>query len=181
MFMGLFCVVALYGSITARDSYLSKLPLHAGEHVVFEDTGATVTQSNTRQPKNVWVWRGGNNAGSGGGLRRQRVFKYPETLLNCRVRLTTHRIIVAQKVLAQDRWFLRYVFNVGVKGDTSMSGMYITSYVRPRDILVRPDPGRGIDAGTVELPLGSGLLTGQVVTISTAHLGEYKKLYLAEI
>ena len=124
--LGLFVAGILAIAWMARNSTLEKLPALEGEVQRFELGGVEV------------YTRGAPNKSRMG---------------RCVVRVTDRRLIVAQPNLIGGTHALRYVFHVPSRGETSLSGVYVTTHLQPEQIQL--DEG----AGEVRLPMGDSSLT----------------------
>lgn len=139
--LGAFALATAVIAWRARGSTLSQLPLLPGESILFDEDGIEVTQDSRRE------------------------VRYPR----CRVRVTTQRVIVAQKILRRDDHALRFVFHVPSSGPTSLKGVYVTSHLQPQQIRLDLDHSR------IEMPLGSSALTqNQTVRFQTRRPEDWR-------
>jgi hypothetical protein len=144
-------VLLLVGvAIAYRNATLDKLPPLPDEEILFEEDGVRVEQTGNRTA----------------------------LFFGCKVRLTNHRLIVAQKVLFQKKYALRHVVFYddlvadGTDLGQSMRSGYVTTTLRRQDISLHKED----DKTYVLFPLdGSALTAGQAVKIHTNHPEEYEK------
>ncbi len=150
--VGVFVVAAIiYSKFIVNNATLATLPALEGEEQLFEEEGVTVKQV---------------------GSPRAALF------INCKVRVTNQRIIVAQKALLSKTTFvLRLVATytdpggAGADLGRSLRSACVVASI-PRDA-IRLE-GEGKEAALV-LPLGGGALTqGQTMQIYSKRLPELR-------
>lgn len=150
----IFFLVMLSVAVLYRGATLDRLDLQEGEAVMFEETGTRVEQS---------------------GSPRSVVF------INCIVRVTDRRIIVAQKMLFRNKYALRHViFYRQWDDDSGLKQTLLKGY-----ILMHIDAGAmqveqaaGEDAA-VRIKIPATPLTGnQYIVFNTKRAEDYRKLLL---
>lgn len=135
-----------------RGATLDRLELQAGEEVIFEERGTRVEQSGS--PRSV-------------------------LFINCIVRVTDRRIIVAQKMLFRNKYALRHVIFYRMQDDdaglkqTLLKG-YILMHIDPGAMQV--DQARG-ESAAVRIKIPETPLTGhQYIVFNTKRGEDYVRL-----
>jgi hypothetical protein len=154
--LSVFAVAIVVMAIYARNSTLEKLEAFPGEETLFEEEGIDVHQDGGQQPTRF---------------------------INCMVRVTNKRLIVAQKPVLGKSKALRHiaVFEprepVESLPHATMSGAFITVTLDKDSIVCKPNAS----PIHVAFPLDGMLLTtGQTVLISTKNIDEFKKHFRVE-
>jgi hypothetical protein len=144
---GIFCVLLIMAAFLYRNSTLDKMPLLPGEKILFEEGGVRVEQS---------------------GSPRSVIF------INCIVRVTDMRIIIAQKMLLSKKYALRHLIAYnGLSGSTDLKTSFKQGYL---NIAVTKSDVKISDAGgicTVSINIPETALTqNQYITYKTSG-GKY--------
>ncbi len=134
-----------------RNTTLDKLPLLNGEKVIFEESGVRVEQS---------------------GSPRSVIF------INCIVRVTDKRIIIAQKMLLSKQYALRHVITYsGSSGKTDLKALlkkgYLNIEISKSDLKIKID--REICTVRIDIP-ESALTKNQYITYRTSGKDCYLNL-----
>jgi len=136
-----------------RNSTLQKLPFLPGEEILFEEDKVSVTQ---------------------GGSPSSALFK------GCTVRVTTRRIIVAQKVPFRKAYHvLRHVISYGaINDDTQLDKTLVKGYLIFAQHLYNmklEDKGEEV---LIHIPIPESVLTkGQYIEFKTLKGAEFKKIF----
>ena len=101
-----------------------------------------------------------------------RVFQDDNCYDPCLIRLTTKRLIVAQKIALRNRFKIWFIFHIPSEGKTSIDGMYVTSHLQTKDVTLDKA------SSEIRLPLGNTFLTqSQRVRICTKHPDKYSRIF----
>lgn len=148
----IFFVIMVIIVFLYRNSTLEKLPLLPGEEILFEEQGVEVSQA---------------------GAPQTAVFK------NCMVRVTTRRIIIAQKVpMRKNYHVLRHVISYGAVDDEteldkSLRRGYLVMAQHLSELIYKDDGGEVL----IRIPIPESLLTkGQYIEFRTTHVEDFRKL-----
>ncbi len=139
-------------AVVYRGSTLDKLPVPDGEKILFEEIGVRVEQS---------------------GGRRSTVF------INCIVRVTDWRIIIAQKILFSKRYALRYVISYSsgsglLNLGSALKKGYLIFHISADSMNIRKEP----DAFVITIDIPETLLThGQYVKFRTKMGEDYTRIF----
>lgn len=147
-----FIAVLVFFSIATRKSTLDKLEKLPGEEILFEEEGIRVEQA---------------------GAPRTAVF------MNCIVRVTGRRIIIAQKMLFGKTYALRHVIIYDVYSDEtdlaqSLRKGYLNFEVTRSKVKIERDSERCL----ITIPIPASALTGnQYVQYETGKGDEYSRVF----
>ncbi len=149
--IGIFFAVLLVIALLYRNSTLDKLPLLTGEKILFEEGRVRVEQ---------------------GGSSRSVIF------INCIVRLTNMRIVIAQKMLLSGKYALRHVVLYTRTADSISLGSalkkgYLSFAVTETDLKVIEEDERCII--TIEIP-ASALTKNQFIRYRTSGKEYYNAI-----
>jgi len=147
----IFFVALVFVALLYRNSTLDKLPLLTGEKVLFEENGVRVEQ---------------------GGSPRSVIY------INCIIRITDMRIIIAQKMLLSGKYALRHVFLFSGLSDstdlkTTLSKGYLNMTIHKSDVKVSDSDGTCIIR--IDIP-ASALTRNQYITYKTSGRDYYLNL-----
>jgi len=149
--LGFVALMVIYAILT-RKSTLDKLEKLPGEETLFEEEGVRVEQA---------------------GAPRTAVF------INCIVRVTSRRIIIAQKVLLGKTYALRHVIVYDVYSDEtdlaqSLRKGYLNFEVTRSKVKIERDSGKCL----ITIPIPASALTGnQYVQFETGKGDEYSRVF----
>ena len=144
-----FCVALLLIALKYKNATLDQLPLLNSEDILFEETTIKVKQS---------------------GIGRSQI------LHNCFIRVTDKRIIIAQKMLLQKKYALRFVFHyTGITETTDLGSSlkkgYLIAEIKRADISV----AHSAAGCTVKIEIPDSTLTkNQFITYNTSTNENYK-------
>jgi hypothetical protein len=149
----LFVLGMVIMAILYRKSTLKHLEEISGEEIHFEETGRRVHQK---------------------GSPRSTLF------INCLVRVTTMRIIIAQKVLLGNTFALRHVIDYrGFRDETDLRATltrgYLIMKIDRSDVKITSDPEE--TRVRIDIP-ESGLTRGQYIEFVTERGEDYRKIFL---
>ncbi len=149
--IGIFFIALIVIMILYRNSTLDKLPLMTDEKIVFEESNVRVEQ---------------------GGSPRSVIF------INCIVRITDRRIIIAQKMLLSKKYALRHVIEYnGFSDSTDLKTTLAKGYM---NITISKDDIKIIDTDgvyTVRIDIPDSALTRkQFITYKTSGKEYYLTL-----
>ncbi len=140
----IFSVLLVIVVFFYRNSTLEKLPSLTGEKILFEESGIRVEQ---------------------GGSPRSVIF------INCIVRVTDKRIIIAQKMLLSKKYALRHViFYKGTSDSTDLNSTLVKGYINM--VIKKSDIKLSVFDGvcTVKIDIPQSLITGnQYIAYKTHH------------
>lgn len=147
-----FIAAMFFIAILYRNSTLDKLPMLPGERILFDEKGVRAEQA---------------------GSPRSTLF------INCAVRVTDRRIIIAQKLLLRkDKYALRHVIGYN-RGDektdlkTTLVKGYLNFYIRRDEINIEKEGEKTF----IRIDIPESVLTrSQYVRFSTSVPDEYKKI-----
>ncbi|HOP29409.1 MAG TPA: hypothetical protein P5120_09155 [Spirochaetota bacterium] len=151
----IFIAAMFFIAILYRNSTLDKLPMLPGETVIFEEKSVRVEQA---------------------GSPRSTIF------INCIVRVTDRRIIVAQKLfLRKDKYALRHVISYSSGADetdlkTTFAKGYLNFSVRRDDVKIEREGEK--DFIRIDIP-ESVLTRRQYVRFSTSFYEEFEKIAMS--
>ena len=145
---GIFCIALVLIVTLYRNSTLDKLTLLNGEKFLFDESNVRVEQS---------------------GSPRSVVF------INCIVRVTDKRIVIAQKMLLSKKYALRHVIQYDGISDstnlkTSLKKGYLIMAVKKSDIKISDKNGAG--AVRINVP-ESALTRNQFIIYKTLEMEQY--------
>jgi len=151
--IGIFCVLLIMITFLYRNSTLDKLPLLPGEKILFEEGEVRVEQS---------------------GSPRSVIF------INCIVRVTDKRIIIAQKMLLSKKYALRHVITYNGLTDTtdlkiSLKEGYLNMTVEKSDVKI--SDADGIWTVRINIP-ESALTRNQFIAYKTTGKEYYEIGYI---
>jgi len=149
--LAVFFVILIAISILYRNATLDRLVMMEGERVIFEERGVRVSQEGA-----------------------------PDSVLfvNCVVRLTDRRIIIAQKMLFREKYALRHVIGYGERGAVTDLGKtlargYLIMRIDSGEVRVREESG----GETVTIPIPRSALTGgQYISFTISHPEHFQNL-----
>jgi len=147
-----FIAVMIVMAVMYRKSTLDKLAALQGEEVLFEEPGLRVEQA---------------------GAPEITVF------INSLVRVTNHRIVIAQKTLLGNKYPLRHVITYDrMKRDTDLSETLKKGYITMEidKSLVKVHDGTEGATVTIQIP-DSALTRGQYITFRTSRAADYRKIF----
>ncbi len=151
--IAVFLAAMVFIAVMYRKATLDKLPLLPGEETIFEETVRRVEQ---------------------GGTRRQTVFP------KCLVRVTTRRIVIAQKfAFNKSRYALRHVITYDRYSDTTDLGStlkkgYIIMDINKSDLETIQEYDRQI----IRIHIPESLLTkDQYIEFTTEKAEKYEKIF----
>jgi hypothetical protein len=147
-----FFAVMLVLALLYRKSTLKHLAMMPDETILFEETGVTVDQAGS--PRSV---------------------RFPK----CTVRVTSHRIIIAQKTLFGNTMVLRHVItydryakNTDLRA--TLSKGYLVMQITPSQVSCAE--GAEGTIVTIEIP-DSALTKGQYITYYTQYPEQYREIF----
>ncbi len=145
-----FCILIIIAA-AYRNSTLDKLTLLQGEKILFEENGVRVEQEGS--PESV-------------------------IFINCIVRVTDQRIIIAQKTLLSTTYVLRHVINYkGVNESTSLKVTFKKGYL---NMTITESNFRIIESGdscTIRIEIPESALTWkQFIVYKTSRRSDYQNL-----
>ncbi len=148
----IFFVLLLFMALLYRNSTLDKLVLMQDEQILFEESGLRVKQSGS--PRDV-------------------------IYINCIVRVTGSRIIVAQKMLFRKQYALRFVITYnGLVNDAdimdTMKKGYIAMRVNTAAVQLAAEGGGGMVR--INIP-ETALTRGQYITYATKRYDDYSRIF----
>lgn len=149
--IGIFFTALFLIACLYRNSTLDKLSSLAGEKILFEENGVSVEQ---------------------GGSARSVIF------INCIVRITNMRIVIAQKMLLSGKYALRHVILYNRSSDstdlkTSLSKGYLDIAISKPDLAITN--GDGACLIRIAIP-GSALTKNQYIKYKTSGEEYYLNL-----
>ena len=150
-----FITAMLFIAILYRNSTLDKLPMLPGETAIFEEKGVRVEQA---------------------GSPQSTIF------INCIVRVTDRRIIIAQKLfLRKDKYALRHVISYSRGADetdlkTTFAKGYLNFSVRRDDVKIERDGEK--DFIRIDIP-ESVLTRRQYIRFNTSFYEEFEKIAMS--
>lgn len=149
--IGIFLIALVSIAVLYRNSTLDKLPLMTGEKILFEEGRVRVEQ---------------------GGSPRSVVF------INCIVRVTNLRIVIAQKMLFSGKYALRHVIFFDETADSTdlkstLQKGYLNMAVSKADLKLNDAEGECV----VRIDIPKSALTGnQYITYKTSMKEKYRNL-----
>ena len=149
---GIFICILIIIAAAYRNSTLDKLTLLQGEKILFEENGVRVEQ---------------------GGSPESVIF------INCIVRVTDQRIIIAQKTLLSKSYVLRHVIKYnGASESTSLKATFKKGYlnITITGANLKVIDTEGICTIRIEIP-ESALTWKQFIVYKTSRKGEYQNLF----
>ncbi len=132
---------------------LENIDLLPGEEILFEEKGVKVEH---------------------GGVIKGAVF------LNCLVRVTNMRLIIAQKGIFRESYFIRHVIDYSVPENSADKSKknYFSAVVDRERIRLEDEPGKkGRTFVIVEIPYSSGM-SGQYIRFITSRVDEFKNQFI---
>lgn len=149
---GIFFFILIVIAVVYRNSTLDKLPSLPGEKILFEESWVRVEQEGS--PESV-------------------------VFINCIVRVTDMRIIIAQKTLLSKKYALRHVINYKGEGEsTSLKATFKKGYL---NMTISESNFRITESGDsfiirIEIP-ESALTWKQFIVYKTSRKSEYQNLF----
>jgi hypothetical protein len=152
MVFGIFFFILIIIAVAYRNSTLDKLPSLPGEKMLFEETGVRVEQE---------------------GAPRSAVF------INCIVRVTDLRIIIAQKILLSKKYALRHVINYkGGDESTSLKTTFKKGYLNMTITGSNFSITESRDSSIIRIEIPESVLTWkQFIVYKTLRKSEYQNLF----
>lgn len=149
---GIFFFILIVIAVAYRNSTLDKLPLLAGEKILFEESGVRVEQDGS--PESV-------------------------IFINCIVRVTDQRIIVAQKMLLSKKYALRHVISYkGISESTSLKATFKKGYLNIAITESNFSITESGNSSTVRIDIPESALTWkQFIVYKTSRKDEYQNLF----
>lgn len=148
----IFFVLLILIALKYRSSTLDKLIIPDGEKILFEETGLRVEQ---------------------GGSGRSTIF------INCIVRVTDRRIIIAQKMLLSNRYALRYVITYSPGSDalnlgTALGKGYLIFDINLDSMNIKTEQ----DASVITIDIPVTMLTkGQRIKFRSCCGDDYRRIF----
>jgi hypothetical protein len=150
--IGIFFFILIIIAVAYRNSTLDKLPLLPGEEILFEESGIRVEQE---------------------GSPESAVF------INCIVRVTDSRIIIAQKTLFSKKYALRHVISYkGRDESTSLKATFKKGYLNMTITVSNFSITESGNNSIIRIEIPESVLTWkQFIVYNTSRRGEYQNLF----